>query len=263
MSSTATIEPLEQLGLGIAKHRKFNDNPLMPKNPAKMYIVAPSGTGKTTLIFNIIMKSFLNYDKLWLYSKTLFDDDYQGLIEYFEGLAKRKKFDLEDVLFHTDTLKNFPIIPQADEEYDENKEHLLIDSSIKHLIIIDDFSKDKFLKSPEFGTFLDTCRHANVQIILVQHSWTGGGPAFASNRDKFTQYCLFNGTLRGDPKIDYASENTGLGDGISKESFRHIYKYATRNPHGFLYIDTKSSDILLRFRDGFFNTFPPGLLEEV
>jgi len=263
-SDESDIIPIEEL-LNITPTPVFNKRKLMPKQAAKMLLVVPSGTGKTTFIMNIIKRMWLDFDKLWLFSKTLHDEDYQALLQNFKDISKRLDIDLSHLVVASDSLKDFPILPTSDildanGNIDESiNPARLVDPKMKHLLVIDDFSKDTYLKSDAFGTFLDTCRHYKVQVILIQHTLTSA--PMACNRSKFTQYVLFRGALRGNTKIDYASQELGLGDGITKDCFRHLYKHATVTDHGFLYIDTKNSDMHLRYRQGLTKLFPASMID--
>ena len=42
-----------------------------------------------------------------------------------------------------------------------------------------------------------------------------------------------------------------FGNTIEEEAFVGMYKYATAEPHGFLYIDTDPKEEYMRFRKGF------------
>ena len=297
------ITPIEGL-LDVKKSKRFNENMLMPSQAAKLWIVALSGEGKTCLIINIILKYLLNYEKLWIFSKTIRDDDYQALLNWFRDLAVKIKKDISQLIYASDTLTEFPVLGNKDTldlvdetKYTTNEQVELIgylrqlssrkvmdelepisavsevlnkkskvklidpsryvDPRRKHLIIVDDFGEDPILKSAAFLNFIDDCRHDKVQILIVQHSLFSA--PMAKLRSKFQQFVLFSGTLKGDQKINQAYEL--MGQGVTRECFRELYKYATSKEHGFMYIDTKICDPNLRFRQSLFTSFPKKLIE--
>jgi len=229
------VEPMNEI-LDVDPPVRINDNPWMPFGCAKMLIIAKSGGGKTTLIVNLISKGWLKYDKLWLWSGSLEEDEeYPALIEGFQlkghevirapkDSSESDESDDSDIdpeeddsriaqimknvpvsddyrsanVIVSDTLDNFPTCKIIKNSVaPENR------SKAKHLVVIDDFGTDKFVGSIEFATFLNKCRHSNIQIVVVQHTFTN---VMKHTRDKFLQFCLFNGALQGPAAIRHAHD---------------------------------------------------------
>jgi GTPase SAR1 family protein len=71
-------------GTGIKNH---NDS--LPPS-FRMLIVGASGMGKTSLVMRLLLeKELLNYDKLYVFSKSLYQPEYSVLINGFKyGLTK-------------------------------------------------------------------------------------------------------------------------------------------------------------------------------
>jgi Poxvirus A32 protein len=92
-------------------------------------IIGFSGAGKTNLLLNLLMNqdmSLFNYQKVYIYSKTLYQDKYQILIKFFRDIEKE---------LGTDILKCF-----------ENEEDIIlpneIDSKYKNIFVFDDILLD-------------------------------------------------------------------------------------------------------------------------
>ena len=83
------IKSKEEL-LDIKPSPSVNDNYWMPKDPAKMLLIAKSNGGKTTVLFNIIRNAWLNYDKLWIFSKTIKDKDYIALMKSLSSTLRKR-----------------------------------------------------------------------------------------------------------------------------------------------------------------------------
>jgi len=55
--------------------KRFN-SPLLPKN-IRGLIIGKGGCGKTTLLLNLLLRpSWLDYDKLYIFGKSLFQPEY-------------------------------------------------------------------------------------------------------------------------------------------------------------------------------------------
>ena len=63
--------------------KRFN-NPLLPRS-TRGIIVGKSGCGKTTLLFNLLLRTgWLDYDNLCVFGKSLFQPEYRILKKAFE-----------------------------------------------------------------------------------------------------------------------------------------------------------------------------------
>ena len=74
---------VDDIFFGEPTKERFN-NPLLPKS-IRGLIVGKSGCGKTTLLFNLLLKpGWLDYDNLRIFGKSPFQYDYQLLKKAFE-----------------------------------------------------------------------------------------------------------------------------------------------------------------------------------
>ena len=80
----------------------FNDNKTkihheaFPKN-FRMLIVGQSGSGKTTFLMQLLLTpNLLNYDKLYIFVRSLYQPEYKCLIEGFRN--KLHKLDILNML---------------------------------------------------------------------------------------------------------------------------------------------------------------------
>ena len=63
--------------------KRFN-NPLLPRS-IRGIIVGKSGCGKTTLLLNLLLRpSWLDYDNLFVFGRSLFQPEYRILKKAFE-----------------------------------------------------------------------------------------------------------------------------------------------------------------------------------
>ena len=71
--------------------KKRNNNPLLPSN-VRGLIIGKSNCGKTTLLLNLLLQpDWLDYDHLYVFGKTLHQQEYRILKKGFEsGLSKKQ-----------------------------------------------------------------------------------------------------------------------------------------------------------------------------
>ena len=241
VKSDNKILPIEEIvdikGKGIINH-----NPYFPDKCFKCLMIAPSESGKTTLVFNIIDQGFIDYDTVNIFASQSDDDDYEGLEQLFQDLADKANIPRLEFPAH--------IYQKLDNLFGTGEIPPLIDTLTKdkkHLVIIDDFSSDTRLGASAFKNFLDVCRHKNIQVIVIFHTFKHSNVLI---RERFKQLCLFNGCCDGVKDIDYMGEKLGLG--LTKEEFRDVFNEATKEKYSFLYIDKMEKNIKKKYRNGFF-----------
>ena len=75
----------------INRLKRRNNNPLLPSN-VRGLIIGKSNCGKTTLLLNLLLQpDWLDYDHLYVFGKTLHQQEYRILKKGFEtGLSKKQ-----------------------------------------------------------------------------------------------------------------------------------------------------------------------------
>ena len=61
------------------------DKILYPQHPVRCIITGPSEGGKSVFLTNLILNSFNEYDKIYIYSPSLHQDLYRNLITCFSN----------------------------------------------------------------------------------------------------------------------------------------------------------------------------------
>ncbi|CAH3154499.1 unnamed protein product [Porites evermanni] len=64
--------------------------PYMPSDTFRMLICGNSGSGKTNLLYHMLIKPLLYYDEIYLYARNLEQDKYQKLIQKMRELSRHK-----------------------------------------------------------------------------------------------------------------------------------------------------------------------------
>ena len=117
------------------KFKQAKDCEFMPDDIFRMLICGNSGCGKTNLLYHMLIKPMLYYDKIFLYAKNLQQEKYQNLMEVMDELSGKAGYDIMEV-------SNDKIIPINDLGYEDNQKLVIFDDyvcekiRIKSLIIL-------------------------------------------------------------------------------------------------------------------------------
>ena len=181
--------------------------PYMPDRLFRMLICAPSGSGKTNLLLNMIMRPLLFYDKIYLYAKNLHQDKYQHLLKEFEPFSKKFGYNIIEA-------SNGDIIPL--DEMD--------DDGFQKIIIFDDYLNTGVKNDREIRNYFTNSRNKNCSCIYLSQSYYSTDKTIRLN---CSHLCVF----------DLQSENEERM--ICKELKVNKDKYlmATNEPYTFLYVD--------------------------
>ena len=76
---------------GDTKNKKFRQlYPFMPKDTFRMLICGNSGSGKTNLLYHMLIEPLHYYDEIYLYAKNLEQEKYQNLINKMNEKAEKR-----------------------------------------------------------------------------------------------------------------------------------------------------------------------------
>jgi len=206
--------------------KEFLDNAVNPnfhlhklKLPFRMCIVAPSGSGKTNFLINLL-KLFCCGDK--------------GTFQTIHIVTRNKDepmyrwiSSLCDQIIITEGLSSTPTLDKFDKE--EN-----------HLVVFDDLVLSKDLSTVE--NYYIRARKLNCSVIFISQSYFRISKIIRNN-------CSYMVLLKlsGQREVNMILSEFGLG--VSKEQLTEIYKYATAEKFSPLLIDLEESPDA-RFRKG-------------
>tara|TARA_R110000782_G_scaffold72637_5_gene145401 strand:- start:249 stop:941 length:693 start_codon:yes stop_codon:yes gene_type:complete len=186
--------------------------------PFRMCIIAPSGSGKTNFLINLIS----------LFSKN------NGTFSSIQIITKNKDEPLYNWLSSIDKsiiiTEGINSIPKLDE----------FDSSNSHIVIIDDLVLSKDLSSIE--NYYIRARKLNVSVIFISQS-------FYRIPKIIRQNCSYFAILKlgGNREINMILSEFALG--IDKTTLLKLYDYATKEKFQCLFIDLEATEEK-RFRKG-------------
>ena len=217
---------------------KFEQNdPNLPQHPFRLGVFGPSSSGKTYVLFDLLLQGRIYFDKLYLYVADPREKKWSFLINFYNDLAKESGLDVETFL----TISDDPDDIIAVDDLDRTKQNL---------VIFDDFViYRKAMKGVISEHFLRG-RKMNTSYCFLSQSYYDVPKLVRNNMKEFV--------LFGFPQ---KRENSAICSEMSVtcdfDEFKSMYKEATSQDHGWLYVDrsTKDPRKAIRFKfDGFRKT---------
>jgi ABC-type polar amino acid transport system ATPase subunit len=189
------------------------------KIPMRMCIVAPSGSGKTNFLINLL-NLFSQGDGTFNSIYIITRNKDEPLYKWIESVSDR--------IIIKEGVENTPQLDKFDKEFN-------------HLVVWDDLVLAKDLSKVE--QYYIRARKLNVSVIFISQSYFKIPKVIRNN-------CSYMVLLKlsGQREVNIILSEFGLG--VSKEQLLSIYEYATREKLQPLLIDMEA-DPHERFRKGF------------
>ena len=221
--------------------------------------------GKSTLLYNLLLKPWLDYENLIVFGKSLHQSEYQIIKSGFEhGLGKEQ---IANVFNNQEQLQQVGITPfEAIEKYEGLKEQKItaqffddcthipdpsqLDPKIKNLMIFDDCFLGQQSKSESYYT---RGRHSNCDTIFLSQNY------FRLPRQTIRENCNFLMLFQQDAKnINhiYADHCTD----IPLEEFKAFCKNVWKTKHAFVTIDLTSDINNGKYRKNLNTFYVPNIL---
>ena len=191
--------------------------PFIPSDTFRVLICGNSGSGKTNLLYHMLIKPLLYYDEIYLYARNLEQDKYKRLVQKMRELSHKFGYEIIHV-------SNDEITPVTEMDYEDNQK----------LVIFDDYVCDK--NQRQIIDYFIQGRHKNCSVIYLSQSFYKTPKDIRLNR---SHYCLYEFPSSRE------SNRISSGLGVDKET----YKAATRKPFTFLYVDKPKKVIAKNFTD--------------
>ena len=177
----------------------------MPDDTFRMLICGNSGSGKTNMLYHMLMKPLLFYDQIHLYGKNLEQQKYQDMISKFDEISQL-------VGYNVLVCSNDDIVPV------EN----LMDDTAQKIVIFDDYVCDKNQK-PLIDYFIRG-RHKNCSVIYLSQSFYGTPKDIRLNCSHFCVY-----------EFPSSNERNLISRELGVDKDQYIN--ATNKKYSFLYVD--------------------------
>ena len=237
---------------------------LLPRH-LRALIVGKSSSGKSTLLYNLLLKPWLDYDNLIVFGNSLHQSEYQIIKTGFEhGLSKEQ---IANVFRNQEQLLEAGISPfRAIVEYTGPKDSNItpnfftncelipdpseLDPEKKNLLILDDCYLGKQNKAE---AYYSRGRHNNCDTIFLSQNY------FRLPRQTIRENCNFLILFKQDTRnlthihADHCSE-------ITLEEFRDFCNRVWKRKHAFVTIDLTSGMENGKFRKNLSTFYIPNKL---
>ena len=106
------------------KNKKFKQRySFMPNDTFRMLICGNSGSGKTNLLFHMLIEPLIYYDKIYLYAKNLEQEKYQNLMKEMEEISNEAGYKIMEI-------SNDEILPITHIPYEDNQKIIIFDDYV-------------------------------------------------------------------------------------------------------------------------------------
>ena len=227
---------------------KQSKHPVMPKLPLRGVILAPSGSSKTVLLSNLILKMYRGcFERVYVFSPSVnVDQTWEAVKKYQEEVMKVKESDSEKLYFdHYDPedLENIIATQHKVILHMKKQKHSHLFSI---LVIVDDFADDPSFSrhSKILHSLFTRGRHNSISTIVSTQKFTAVAPIIRVNATFLVVYRLRNAK-------DLETLLEELSAMLPRKELVEIYQLATKEPYSFLYINLVAKTL----NDMFYITF--------
>lgn len=212
---------------------KENAKDVPPQN-ARVLMIGPAGSGKTSLLLNLLLnpETKMYFTKLYVYAKDLEEGAYRFLkkeLDKKKEMIENSGIEVGDLYVFEDELEK--VIPVDD-----------LDKKQMNIVVFDDFVGDAGQGLIE--EHFKRGRKKNTTYIYLTQSYFLT-PKFI--RLNCTHFVFFKINSRREMQMiasDHASD-------LTTDEFQELYKEAISEPHQFLYLDKNNQEKSKRYRKGF------------
>ncbi len=203
---------------------------LAPKNFFRMLVSAPSNSGKTNMVANMILKT-ITWERIFIFAKDLDDEMW---------IALRKEFkDMQEIIDETDNPFQLATFSDKMDDIPNIKD---LKRGVHKLFIFDDFVTDK--NQSKISEMFRISRHKDCSCIYLSQSFF--------DTPKFVRHnCDYVALFRPSENNKQTQIAKTLGMRVGTKRFTKIFKEATRNPFNFLLVDKNALNLCEHLRCGF------------
>lgn len=199
---------------------------ILPTLPASFLVVGKSGSGKSTVLHNLLTNEKLlkdYFDYIFVFSPVKTDDILQQLHLPKENYINDFEEEFVD-----------GIIDKLEKKIEDGGGLGKVGNKTRTLFIFDDIlSKAKFLRGNVMRKLASANRHYNISMIINSQYYKAIPPIVRTNVSGiiFFPSCLAEVEKFADEQAD---------PNMSKKEFMDIVRHATNEPYQFMFVNSKA-----------------------
>jgi hypothetical protein len=206
----------------------------VPNLPLRGVILAPSGSGKTVLVANLILKVYRGcFERIYVFSPNVnVDQTWEAVKQYQSDVMKVRESDTEKLYYdhyNTDDLEKMIDTQSKVGLHMKKQKHSHFFSV---LVIVNVFADDPSFSrhSKLLHSLFTRGRHNSISTIVSTQKCTAVAPIIRVNA---TFLCVYR--LRTTKDLEtFLEELSAL---VPRKELIEIYHLATKEPYSFLYIN--------------------------
>ena len=220
----------------------------VPTVPLRMVLLAPSGAGKTVLLANLVLNIYRGcFERIYVFSPSIdIDSTWEPVRKFQNDKLKISEKSKEKLYFNHYDPKDLIEIIETQQKVVKLMKSGGRQKLFSILIIIDDFADDPVFtrQSKLLHSLYTRGRHHSISTICSTQKFAATHPIIRANATSLIVY-----RLRNNKELEsFLEEVSGL---TGKRELLEIYKAATAEEYGFLYVNLAAKTVKNMFYKNF------------
>ena len=209
--------------------------------PYRLMLIAPSGSGKTILIQNLIIDIYDKvFERVYIFSPSIFvDSAYNSIKDYQKNIMKVEENENKLYFDHYEHEDLEKIISQQHDLILHMKSKKM-KSLFNILIVIDDFADDPSFSRQSKLLWSIFCRgrHNSISVIISTQKFRAIANIIRLNCSAIIVFKIKNSN-----DLDAIIEELSGALSNDKKTFLEIYNLAIKEPYSFLYVNLAAKNL--------------------
>ena len=220
----------------------------VPKVPVRMVLLAPSGSGKTVLLSNLILNIYRDcFERIYIFSPSIdIDATWEPVKKYQMEKMKVIEKEKEKLYFNSYDPDDLDKIITTQHRVTKLMKTQGRKKLFSILVVIDDFADDPSLtrQSKLPHALYTRGRHNSISTIVSTQKFAAIHPIIRVNATSLIVY-----RLRNNRELEsFLEEVSGL---TGKKELLEIYRLATKDEYSFLYVNLTARSVSEMFYKNF------------
>ena len=220
----------------------------VPKVPLRMILLAPSGSGKTVLLSNLILNIYRGcFERIFVFSPSIdIDKTWEPVKKYQTDTMRASEKGKEKLYFDHYNPADLENIIETQHKIIKMMKAAKRTKLFSVLVVIDDFADDPIFtrQSKLLHSLFTRGRHNSISTIVSTQKFASIHPIVRVNAVALIVY-----RLRNNKEVEsFLEEVSGL---TGKKELLAIYKAATDDEYSFLYVNLAARKVSEMFYKNF------------